>query len=86
MKMSWQNFCDEFCSKNYIYTLLYKDEVYTVGSESCGREKIFFFSSEHASCPENYINLEFGSPQALLSNVMLQGKRLAEVWDDVVID
>ena len=62
------------------------DEVYTVGSEGENGEEIYYFSSEHASCPENYINLEFGSPQALLANVMLQGKRLADVWDELIIE
>lgn len=87
-KMSWIDFCNEFCSKDYIYTLTYKDNVYTIGNETQGfvcKKKIYFLSTQHTKNRE-VVNLEFSSPQLLLNNAKIDGRDLFEIWDDISID
>lgn len=87
-KMSWADFYKEFCSKNYVYNLIYKDNVYTIGSKTQGfvnKKKIYFLSTQHTK-NEEVVNLEFSSPQLLLNNAKIDGHDLYKIWDDVSID
>lgn len=86
MKLNWEDFCKEFCATGNIYTIYYNNEKYTIGRDWRKHDKIFSCITETVNRRENYVKLEFGSPQALLENVMLQGKRLAEVWDEVILE
>lgn len=86
MKISWEAFYKEFCSADHIYILSYNNESYTIGRDWRKRDKTYSCITEHVNSRENYIKLEFGSPQALLTNVMLQGKRLAEIWDEIILN
>ena len=87
-KLSWMDFYKEFCSKDYIYDLTYKDNVYTIGSRIQGfvcKKKIYFLSTQHTKNSE-VVNLEFSSPQLLLNNAKIDGHDLCEIWDGISID
>ena len=87
-KLSWMDFYKEFCSKDYIYDLTYKDNVYTIGSRTQGfvcKKKIYFLSTQHTKNSE-VVNLEFSSPKLLLNNAKIDGHDLCEIWDDISID
>ena len=87
-KLSWEDFYKEFCSKHYIYNLTYKDNVYTIGSETQGffcKKKIYFLSTQHTTNGEVF-NLECSSPQLLLNNAKIDGCDLCEIWDDITVD
>ena len=87
-KLSWVEFCQEFCSKDYIYDLVYGENVYTLGSRTHGlvcKKKIYFLSTQHTQSGE-MMKLEFSSPQLLLNNAKIDGHDLCEIWDDISID
>lgn len=87
MKLSWNAFCIEFCTQNYIYTFSYNGNIYTIGNNGeKSNRSLYYISTQHAQEHKDYINLEFGSPQTLLTNAMIQGKPLATIWNDITME
>jgi len=86
-KPSWNDFYKDFITNNYVYDLIYLDNVYTIGSENkkFSSKPIWFLATQH-TLNSKPIYKQFSSPQELLNRATINGKTLKSIWDDIIID
>jgi len=86
-KPSWDDFYKDFIKNNYIYDLIYRNNVYTIGSEKKGfsSKPIWFLATQHTIDSKPFYK-QFNSPQELLNKATIDGKTLKSIWDDIIID